>query len=162
MNSKINQYCRDNHRDLCKKAYRWLKDHHHAEDAVQEAYFRAIKYQKTFREGADFEVWFTRIFYNSVKSVQAEVRNGGVVLEVKPQQFLVEVFDDEALKRFNLKEEILSYDGDEDSKEKLTLHFVLGYRAPEVAEFMGVTVVNVYSTVARFKKQMKDKYKPRG
>lgn len=155
----INKLCRENHRNYCKFAYSRLKDHHHAEDAVQEAYAKASKYASSYSEGTNVEAWFFTILRNSIRSIQSEVRNGGIVMEARPQYFPVELFDDESLNKFDLKSEIEDYDGAGDSKEKLRLHFVLGYTAPQVADFMSCSIVSVYSVVSGFKRKMKEKYR---
>jgi RNA polymerase sigma-70 factor (ECF subfamily) len=51
-------------RRALRMAYRYLRDVHEADEAVQDAFLKAFSRIATYQEAWPFEVWFTRILVN--------------------------------------------------------------------------------------------------
>ena len=145
---------REEHQQLCKKANAWLKDYGRAEEAVQETYFKAIKYEPAFNKAKDYNMWVHSILFNTIKDVMKDIRNGGMVLEAKPKDFPVDVFEDILIDRFRLVELIEEWQVGDATKEMMNLHLILGYSAKDIAEYTGNTEGAVYGALHRFKKHI--------
>lgn len=141
-------------RDFHRQAYAFLKDHHYAEDAIQETYYRGIKYYNTFQQGTDFNNWMGTIFFNVLKQMKKDIQNNGVTMEVDPHKFPVVVFDvtPEAIVKF---QELIERKFEKELDKKcllLWLHY--GYGAEEVSENLGVTRTRMYSLWKKLKKEV--------
>jgi RNA polymerase sigma factor, sigma-70 family len=64
----INRIVTQYHTELLRMAFFYLKDTHLAEDAVQEAFIRAYKYQGQFKGNCSEKTWVTQITINVCKS----------------------------------------------------------------------------------------------
>jgi RNA polymerase sigma factor (sigma-70 family) len=153
----IEEHYRLHYSALVKRANRTLKDYHHAEDCVQEAYKNAIMYLKTF-DGTDFNLWFSTIFFNMLKKYWKEVYAKGMSQELKTKDH--PLFPEEIVDRHYglIKKEIEDSDLRDNVKQILFLFFLHGYRAKEIADFTTTPPALVNTYVSRFRKILLDKY----
>jgi len=147
-------YEKKRERSIKKMSYRCGP---YAEDAVQEAYYRALKYADSYEAGKDFDKWFNRILY----CASAEFRrfNQGLPLDTVPEEDLPMVEDegfDERMK-FEVGQDIERIT-DEQAKEIVSLHFVMGFKPYEVVQITGESRRNVYYHISEFKKYIMEKY----
>lgn len=63
--SSFGELCDRHHRKLYRTAYRIIRNHEDAEDAVQDTFIRAFMHLNEFDERAQFSTWLVRIAINS-------------------------------------------------------------------------------------------------
>lgn len=63
--SAFGELCDRHHRKLYRTAYRIIRNHEDAEDAVQDTFIRAFMHLNEFDERAQFSTWLVRIAINS-------------------------------------------------------------------------------------------------
>ena len=133
---------------------RWLtRNHHDAEDLVQEAYLRAFKSFEAFRGGADGRGWLLTIVRNAcytrmrrdgqdVTDVFDEEIHTGENESANPETLLIEQADAEVLRRA-LEELPVEF------REVIVLREIEGLSYKEMAHVAGVPVGTVMSRLAR-------------
>ena len=134
-----------------------------AEDVVQEAFTRAIKFWKSYDEKrGKLATWFNRILFNSLRDVQKEMRGHPPSHDM---DFSVQdVFTNSNLSDnpefFNFVSESVGNVDNDYHKRILELFFLLGYTSTEISQIEeGATVSNVTTVVNRFRKQISVKLK---
>jgi RNA polymerase sigma factor (sigma-70 family) len=63
--SAFGELCDRHHRKVYRTAYRIIRNHEDAEDAVQDSFIRAFMHLAEFDERAQFSTWLVRIAINS-------------------------------------------------------------------------------------------------
>ncbi len=141
--AKVEKHFRDNQLAMFKQAKGMLKDHHYAEDAVQEALFQALKYGHEDVE--NFEGWMGMLLYNSCRKMAKDIKAKGVTMEVDPHLFPVEVFDRSPEKLIDLQELVERVFPDTGERKALLLWCVKGYDTKELSEDFGIPRSKFYS-----------------
>jgi RNA polymerase sigma factor (sigma-70 family) len=138
-----------------KRAFRSLGDRHLAQDAVQESYERAIKYQERITHD-NFDAWFNVVFFNTTLKYLNFIRNKGMVMELyvedtpclEPLATLEDFLSiTTKLKECSLKPKV---------KEAITMYLIKGYSSEEVSAYLGMSPNAVRSQVKRFKAKLMD------
>jgi RNA polymerase sigma factor (sigma-70 family) len=129
-----------------------------AEDVVQEAFSRALRYRDSYRTDNPIEGWFSRILINAASDFQRIERLNG----------LSDGHDDEegteSLDNSHFKSEmvgkVLSHldEYDEDSRTVIEAFYVYGWLPREIAEFSPLSSGNIYVIIHRFKEAMRQRY----
>ena len=160
--NKIENFYRENYRQQVKKVgYMLSGDFNSAQDVVQEAYRRAVKYESSYVEGrASLKTWFNTILYNSFHDWQRLDRDKGIVktpLTDDVQEEVVFIQSNEF--RGLINKEVDALMGDDKVRVVLHLWYILGYSAKEISEVVDhMTVTNVTTLTNRFKKLMYEKH----
>lgn len=158
MRSLIANHFEKNFDTLVKKVSGRAGGAYNAEDVVQEAYARALKYSDAFNEKyASFDTWFATILNNSLKDFKKDERHSGTFVELEEHH----IFSDEdenyilALAE-RLSEEVEDQKGD--VGQVLNMYFLLGYTRRDIRKVteLGRPLVDFY--IKRFRDQMKEKY----
>ena len=135
-----------------------LRDPHEAEEAVQEAFLRAIRHFDGFR-GVDGRAWLLSIVRNTCFTQLRRRRSGGEKVEFDeeihspdeeasgPEADLEKAITAEAL-RDGLERLAAEY------REVLVLRELEGLSYKEIAQVAGVPIGTVMSRLARARKQM--------
>lgn len=130
-------------------------DHAAAEDVVQEAFTRAVRFIDSYDEKrGKFSTWFTTILFNSLRDVQKEMK--GQVTQPYKDISLEDIFgNDEILMsqdfRTFLRQKIAQQPNDQ-HQQVLELFFLSGYTSTEISQLMErVSVSNVTTIVSRFR-----------
>lgn len=125
-----------------------------AEECVQEAYTRAIKYYDTFDENKDsFIKWFEGILRNAVNDCRAIEKDRGVSHELN---------DDDGVELVPYKREkytaFSAIKSIKNSKYKLVLSLFLlyGYKTIEIAEYTGMSHTMVRQVIFKFRTNISD------
>lgn len=147
----FDEFYRVNHERQIKTIQRYLKsEYEQAEDVVQEAYSRAIKYRNSYNEDLSaINTWFNTILFNVLKEVQnKEVLNEPYEEERHSEelweQTTHEVFEKELALLKNKKH-----------KHILELFYLVGYSSREIAQVVpNVTQTNVTTIANRFKQRL--------
>lgn len=155
----VEQYYRDNYPNLVKRYHRSLGSTQAAEDVVQEAFTRCLRYIDRYDPSQPFENWFAIIFRNAFRD-QLNIEKGIVFEELDEFNHPNESVnsDIEELK------EAIEYEITQEPEEKriaLTLFFFAGYTAKEISQLTPFTANNVWVTICRFRKRFIKVYKER-
>lgn len=126
-----------------------------AEDILQIAYYRALRYKKAFNPEKRLDDWFFFILENALKAYR----------NAEKQQKEIEFFDDgreisdTLYSQQLLKVMIKEIDAkNEVHKEVLTLHFLEDWSIKQIPEVLDVSFWNAHQIVKRFKNEIKEKY----
>jgi RNA polymerase sigma-70 factor (ECF subfamily) len=145
--------------DLLKTAIHIMKSRQDAEDAVQEAYFRAWKYFESFDPSTDGRPWMYRILFNVI--------NGKFGRRAKLAETPFETIENADLPANNvlLFDPVASFDGGEvvEATEKLSAEYravlllvvVEEFSYKETAEILDIPVGTVMSRLHRARKEIR-------
>ncbi len=127
-----------------------------AEDIVQEAYTRAIKYIEGF-DGTNFDRWFKPILFNAFKA-HKNSENGHTASE----------FDEEEVEGIPCNQytdaivaeisELIDTKS-ESQIEVLTLYFFKGYSATDISQISEQNYSAIHKTIFRFSQELTELYK---
>jgi len=135
-----------------------LRDRHEAEEAVQEAFLRAIRHFDSFR-GADGRAWLLRIVRNTCFTQLRRRRSGGDGVEFDeeihspeegasgPEVDLAGTIAVESVRK-GLSQLAVEF------REALVLRELEGLSYKEIAQVAGVPIGTVMSRLARGRKQL--------
>lgn len=152
----LEDYYKANRERLVKKIARRGGSPDIAEDIVQEAFYRALKYADSFDPTQPFEGWFTRILNNSLKAYKNAEKRGSY------EQFDEEDVDGTDCRMFNqqlweqIRQEINQYN--DEHYEVLNLYFEHGYKPRDICKVVDMKYKNVETVLQRFKRNIKDTY----
>lgn len=157
MYDKIEEYYKEVYRDKVKLITRILKgDKAGAEDVVQEAFCRALKFCDSYdRMRGTIDKWFNSIMFNFLREHQRMMHN-------RPTGKSKDISAEEVFKELHLqsnsasRELIISHIHkvvNESHRRVLKLFFVNGYTSTEISQVESdMTVNNVTTIVSRFRK----------
>lgn len=129
---------------------------HAAEDIVQEAFARALRYQDSYDPTFPFEGWFNRILNNSLKNYKNMEKGHSC------EEFDEEELDGTDCRMMNqnlwkcVQEEIAQYD--DEHYEILSLYFEHQYQPRDICKVVDMKYKTVETFLQRFKNMIKDKY----
>ncbi len=128
-----------------------------AEDIVQEAFARALKYLDNWNNTEPFGKWFSKILKNALFDYLAEERNYGTVDKEDEEEegYDCPAFNDQMRREIN---EVI------DTKslvqiEVLRLYFNKGYAAKDVAAITDHSYAMCHQIIQRFKRELIEMYK---
>lgn len=147
----IEQHYIQNRRRLIQKYAKTLGSTASAEDVVQEAYYRAMKYYSSF-DGVRFESWFSMVCKNALRNFQAEERGH---FHEELDEFGVPGFKSD-LEIEYLWEQILDLAKREnpEHREVLRLHFERGYNSLEISQVSELSYSNIRQIISRFRNKI--------
>lgn len=128
-----------------------------AEDVVQEAFYRAIKFFHAYDPTLPFEGWFNRIVSNALKHYKNMERGHS-----NHDEFDEEDFEGTDCRMLNqrlweqIRDEIAQYDGEH--YEILSLYFEYQYQPRDICKIVDMKYKTVETFLQRFKKMIKEKY----
>jgi RNA polymerase sigma factor (sigma-70 family) len=151
----IEKHYRENYRKTVKRmSFRsgLLED---AEDIVQEAYYRALRYQRSFN-GEDFNRWFATILNNCLREHKNNEKNH-VSVDIDDMD------EEEVACAFypsRIMAEILGMiEGRPPVQaEILTLYFHYEYSARDISRVLPHSYAQIHQTIQRFRNELKEIY----
>jgi len=155
-NLLIEQHYRKNFERFSKMIARRFQNRLNvAEEAVQEAYLRAIKYFHTFNtEIKPFEHWFATILNNAVKDLQREEKAGGMKYDLDSAEGFMEINVVNTMYniiRVHYEIEIHR------EREILYYFFQLGLKPREICQIVDSRTIHaIKSVIYRFKQSLKE------
>lgn len=157
MNKEIEEHYLLNRRALVKRLTFKTGSVQDAEDVVQEAYCRALKYIASFNKEQSFENWFTRILRNSVKEWEREKFNSPPIESFDEEE--AEPIPDSNMQKRMLKSvaESIDEEKNEYTKEILKLYYLQGFKLAEIVQITNGNYTAVNNMVHRFKRAIKCK-----
>jgi RNA polymerase sigma-70 factor, ECF subfamily len=134
-----------------------LQDHQAAQDAVQEAAFKAWRKLRQLRDGSEMRPWFLGIVANECRSVRRS-RWSSVVKVVEPATAET-VSPDAVVSGIELRNALRALD--EKKRLALVLHWYLDLPLEEVAAITGSSVHAVEGQVQRGMHELRQRMKER-
>jgi RNA polymerase sigma-70 factor, ECF subfamily len=150
----IEQHYVENRRKFVKRMTFKAGTPEDAEDVVQEAYTRAIKYQKSF-DGTNLDRWFSTILNNTLREFK-NIQKGYAAIEYEDEEEAVEyVYPNrimsEVYEMIN-KRPLLQ-------KEILTLFFHHEYSAKDISNLLPYSYAQIHQVIQRFRNELKEIYR---
>lgn len=153
----LERYYADNYDKLVKGQVNRAGSVENAEDIVQEAFARALKYLERCRatDMSSFEAWFVGILNNAFIDFMKEERHYGMGLEL-PEDSVVDV--DEC--KEEVRDLILKEIGHrkQPARSILFMHFIQEMPVREIASVLDCQRGAVNQALKRFRKQFKELY----
>lgn len=146
----VEKHYKENQRALTKKVKRFMGED--GEDVVQESYARALKYFPSFKEDGNFNKWFNKILFNTVKDFKAD--RGGLTVDLDPDY--IEATDNGSITPYRRLIRSMSIDMSDDHREVVKLHYIYGYNQKEICEVVELSYSNVRKIISRFKLLMEN------
>lgn len=142
--------------DLTKKAFSRLKNMQDAEDAVQMAFERAIRYAHTFNPEYEYLDWFHMILNNCIRDVAKDVRNQGMNMDDDDVEEVEEEGSISLYEEYELmedKEGVRKRLKDLNPKQRDVVMLILDHSntPSQAARIVGVTPQYAHLAVNRFK-----------
>jgi len=154
----IEEHYRGNYRVLVKRIKWKTHNEQDAEDIVQEAYARAIKYKDAFLLGVDFKLWFGRILSNVVKDFIRDRFQNGFHQEFDEEHDDLVIDNQHIFDILRSIEEDINVTNDEVHKEILLLYHILGFPIRSIVDITNMKYKMVDTVIHRFKKKMEERY----
>lgn len=159
MNATIREHYEQNFNNLVKKLSFRAGTQWDAEDAIHDAYERALKYFPSFNPAKSaFTVWFSRILVNALKDQFSKNMGRSNDLEFDeeiadgtPCEHYPRKMYDEIVGRIEGRREHIA--------EILNLYFVNGYTARDISRMVESSHVAVSQTIFRFREELRKDYK---
>jgi RNA polymerase sigma factor (sigma-70 family) len=124
-----------------------------AEECVQEAYTRALKYYATFDEKKDdFNKWFEGILRNVLNDVREIERDRGVSKELMDDDGSTELVP---YRREKSTADVVLRDMKKNThRQVLSMFLLYGYKTRDIAEYTGLSHSNVRQIIHRYRNDM--------
>jgi len=153
MDKIIEVYYRINYNKLVKSLmFKCFGIKEDAEDIVQEAFTRALKYKGSFDKNGSLKNWFNRILWNSYKNWKIEKYHHPDMEELDEES---PGFSLESLSRMEKVKDVFQHveNEEEGDKEILILYFKEGFSKKEVSQITNNSYTSITRIVKRFKKK---------
>lgn len=155
----IEQFYKDNYSTLVKRLNRRAGGRENAEDVLQEAFLRALKYGGSFNpERQELGAWFNTIMNNTLVAHQRIVMLDGMSTSYD-EAVHEECYECDAEEKL-LIGEIIEHIEERDERHRNILHlfFICGYKVKEVQEVVGGGYKGIQMLIHRFKLTMIEEY----
>lgn len=155
----IEDYYRKNFKKLVNTVRGRAGSYHNAEDVVQEAFTRALKYHKSYNPAmTPLDAWFSRILENSLRTHTKDRRAQGMVMGSARTDNLITTTPDSFLRMFlkEITDDIAQLS--EGKQEAVNLAFFYGYTPMDISKIMNLSVGAVRTMLHRFREELRYKY----
>jgi RNA polymerase sigma factor (sigma-70 family) len=148
----IEDHYRRNFSELVKVYTPMLQGRANAEDAVQEAYTRALHFWSTLEYPQHINSWMDTILKRCASDKWKDVTRNGMVYEKEKDLRAAPSNPDSALQLAEVEEQIKKHE----PHTQVILHykFILGYNAAEIAKALGMKLNTVQQAIKRFRKEL--------
>lgn len=156
-NDVLTKFYLDTQRELHKRVSNRAGGAYNAEDVVQEAFARALKYWDTYDpNNKELGAWFNTILNNTLKDFKRGELMYGMCIE----------FDENLYKGTELsltnhhmvgKVKQLIEDKRDHTREILSLYYLKGYKPQDIEQILDVSNKSIRMAVWRFKDEVKEK-----
>lgn len=152
----IEKHYTENVSRLMKQYVRFTGSKESAEDVVQEAYTRALKYYDSYDPEVKFGQWFSRILKNSLHAFK-NTEKGHSTEELDEE--LVEGVEGGAYSKV-LLDQIKQAIGQQppEVREVLRLYFIHGYSPRSIVKIVEMGYRHISKYIYQFKKEIRDKH----
>jgi RNA polymerase sigma factor (sigma-70 family) len=127
-----------------------------AEEVVQEAYARALKYYRTYNHNNDFDKWFNGIFRNALNDCRTIEQERGCTYEYNEN--LPDLRVDHPLKDklWDPTMKSIAKLQNERDKQIMVLYYQSGFTSKDISEYMGMKHGTVRQIIIRFKDKVNE------
>jgi RNA polymerase sigma factor (sigma-70 family) len=154
--SDIEKHYVENRSKLVKKMAFRAGTPEAAEDIVQEAYYRAWKYYASFRQGENFNKWFSIILNNCLREYK-NTENGHSASEFEEEE--VEGTEPTHYNEHIMRDIYALIDTKSlVQQEVLTLFFKQEYSPIDISRITDYTYANCHQIIQRFRNELKTLY----
>jgi RNA polymerase sigma factor (sigma-70 family) len=131
---------------------------HNAEDVVQESFYRALKYRKSFNpELEELGAWFNKIMNNALRNSKLNERRMGMSVEyTEDMDEVVDLLEWEEDMIKQVKADINSRP--EQVRQVLQLYIFQQYKPREIAQVLDMSNGYIRTIAKDFKIEMREKY----
>ena len=151
----IEKHYKENFQHLCKRMSFRAGSKENGEDVIQEAYLRALKYQRSF-DGTNFNRWFNTILNNSLREYKnnekgystpesEENEEESVQCAFYPSKVMAEIYG-------------MVEGRPAPQSDILMLYFHQEYTARDISKILPYSYSQVHQTIQRFRNELKDIY----
>jgi len=134
-------------------------DPYDAEDIVQEAFYRALKYEDSFDpEKARLDQWFGGILNRCQKDFARDQRMGGLTVEVEDHHIFTDDDFGEDQRAVRAVEDEINSIRSEQARMICHLYFIKQYSMKEITEVLDVCNKVVNTETYRFKMALRAKH----
>lgn len=154
MQKSLEQFYKENYRAFVKKFTRSSGTIWNAEDIVQTAFERAIRYNRAFDSDEEFHKWFNIVLRNCLIDKLNEER--GIIFE-ELDEFEWESPLGVDTNMLQSTVENMLKEENPDHQPILELHFLKGYKAKEIYQFNSITYPNTRKIIQRFRDKVQKK-----
>ena len=161
MNTRLGAFFKNNYERHLKTINKILHNTEASEDVVQEAYYRACKYEQSYDSTrSSFNTWFNKILFNSLRDYQRSDKDSGVDHDADVELEIEVVSPSKTLENLHLIEQEISRFGRKGKNRRiLELFYLKGYSSYEISQIEeDVSVSNVTSINHLFKRKLEDRY----
>lgn len=160
MRDKIEQFYKDNYDLYVRRNSRRAGGMENAEDVVQEAFCRALKYADSFEtdNGRDLETWFNTIVRRALYDFKRIELKQGMTASIDSGE--TEAVEIDGVDQAMAEEILKTIEGKDnvDHKNVLFLALVRNYPPRDIVEVLDLGIHNVNTIIGRFKKEMGERY----
>lgn len=157
MNEVVDKYYRENYDLLVKRVKSRAGSQENAEDVVQEAFTRALKYYKSCSN--NFERWFSVILSNTLKDHQKDLRLAGLTKSIDDSLNELEpIIPNHVKDLFRAHMDKLSAHKASYNKEIIRLNILFGYNSKEISQLLGLANGTVRNSLSMFTKEVQEIY----
>lgn len=141
-----------------KTAFSILFNEEDAKDAVQEAYYQAIKYMKELKDINSFDVWFYKILINKCKQMYNKAKHTKNQIAIDETMILLDSAQSERQldDRLLIKDIISNLSNDH--REVIVLKYIQGFSLKEISEILNLPIGTVKSRLFYAIEKLKSHY----
>lgn len=158
MNALIEEYYKENYDHLVKILSNRAGGVPNAEDVVQEAFYRALRYKKSFSPDIEkFSAWFNKILNNALRQSKMVERRLGMSVEYNEEMDdVVDLLEWEEDLIKNIKRDVSRKNTTE--RQVLQLYLFHQYKPREIEQVLDISNAYIRTIAKDFKKDMRKKY----
>lgn len=154
----LEKFYKENREMYLKRLYYRAGSPENAEDILQEAFCRAIRYWDSFNPNAqELGAWFNTVLNNALRNFKVDEKHMGTYVEYDDELTdgaEMSQTDGDMVER--IEAEVAKYGGV--SKDALYLYCIKGYRPREVRQVLDIKKFDLSNLIKTFKSNMRDKY----
>lgn len=157
MYPEIENFYSENFKQLVKRYHNRAGSRQNAEDVVQEAFSRAMKYYDNFQESKkEFGAWFNTIANNALRDFKNDEKRMGMSVEFEEEDWGIPLDIEDKV----LKQRIRSKIDEKPMPQSQVLHlrFNKQYMTKEISEMMDIPQRTAINIIVRFQKEIEDWY----
>lgn len=159
MYEQIEQFYKDNYNVLVKRLNRRAGGVENAEDVLQEAFLRALKYHSSFNpERQEMGAWFNTIMNNVLVQFQREQMLGGATIPYDEYEHEETYECMSENNKFISQIAKIIQSKSERPRSILHLYYLRGYKAKEIQQIVGGGYVGITLCIKRFKSEMIEEF----
>lgn len=133
------------------------KTHEVAEEVIQEACYRALKYAPTYNSEKPFDDWFFTILNNALMDKMREERHSGMSVQYKEEfetGYVPDGWSYDVMRK--IRQDINKLPSPR--KDICKLYFCAGYTPREITQIVDSTNNAVRSIIKRYRKTIEENY----